>query len=344
MELILANHSSYPRVGDGAEEQLLRRTIGQREKGEKTDRDLRAAEDRLTELALGEQIAAGLDVVTDGLVRWYDPISHLAGKLAGVRIGGLLRFFDTNFYFRQPAVHARIERTKPLVVEEFLFARSKSSRPVKAVLTGPYTLARLSIEEPGRTNGGSSGPAARRTAGPATGSDRLLEAYTAALAEEVAALAQAGAKLIQVDEPAVLKHPEDFHQLERSLAALAARKGEAELTLALYFGDAAPLYEKLQTLPVDVLSLDFTYSSALPARVAGGSARRLALGLVDGRNTRLEDADAVARQLERMARGAGMTHAYLTPSCGLEYLPRDRAQMKLRGLMTIKRAFLGSNQ
>src|SRR5690348_4701236 len=173
MELILSNHSSYPRIGDTAEEQLLRRTIAQAEKGEKTDVGLRAAEDTMTELALREQIDAGLDVVTDGLIRWYDPISHLAGKLAGVRIAGLLRFFDTNFYFRQPAVHARIERTGPLVVNEFLFAQRKSSRPVKPVLTGPYTLARLSIEEQNRTNGGSGGAA--------TGFNRLLDGYITAL-------------------------------------------------------------------------------------------------------------------------------------------------------------------
>src|SRR5947208_12644940 len=201
MELTLANHSSYPRIGDDAEEQLLRRTIAQRERGEKTDADVRAAEDSLAELAVGEQIDAGLDVVTDGLVRWYDPISHLAGKLGGVRIAGLLRFFDTNFYFRQPAVYAKIERTRPLVVEEFLFAQRKSSRPVKAVLTGPYTLARLSIEDASPTNGGSSGAATRF--------NRLLDGYTPALAEEVAALAQAGATLIQVDEPALVRHSEE---------------------------------------------------------------------------------------------------------------------------------------
>ena len=216
MELILANHGSYPRIGESTEEQLLRRTIAQREKGEKTEADLSAAQDRMTELALREQIEAGLDVVTDGLIRWYDPVSHLAGKLAGVRITGLLRFFDTNFYFRQPAVHANIQRTKPLLVEEFLFARSKSSRPVKVVLTGPYTLARLSIEEQSRTNGGSGG-------GSSDGFGRLLEEYTAALAEEIGALVQAGTKLIQVDEPSLAKYPGDFARFASSWGSLAAR-------------------------------------------------------------------------------------------------------------------------
>ena len=66
--------------------------------------------------------------------------------------------------------------------------------------------------------------------------------------------------------------------------------------------------------------------------------------LVDGRNTRLEDAGVVAKQLERIARGAGLDRAYLTPSCGLEYLPRDRAQLKLKLLATIQKTFLGSHR
>ncbi len=328
MELILANHSSYPHIGDSADEQLLRRTIAQRDKGERTEADLRAAEGQMTELALGEQIDAGLDVITDGLIRWYDPVSHLAGKLTGVRINGLLRFFDTNFYFRQPVIEAKPARTESLVADEFRFAKAKSSRPVKPVLTGPYTLARLSLEEDGKVGG----------------FEKLLECYTEALAEEVAELATAGATLIQVDEPALLKHPNDFPAVARSMAALAACKGSAEMTLALYFGDPAPLYEKLQTLPVDVLGLDFTYSPGLVDLVgSSGSSKAFALGLVDGRNTKLEDTGTVARALERIIRGSKMSRAYLNPSCGLEYLPRDRARLKLRHLVTIKRAFLGSH-
>jgi 5-methyltetrahydropteroyltriglutamate--homocysteine methyltransferase len=325
MELILAHHSSYPRIGDSGDYQLLRRTIAQWEKGEKTDADLHAAQDRMTELALGDQIEAGLEIVTDGQVRWYDAISHLAGKLQGVRIAGLLRFFDTNTYFRQPVIHGEIERTTPLVVGDLQFAKAKSSRPVKPVLTGPVTLARHSIAADGQG-----------------GFERLVEGYTAAFASEVADLAAAGANLIQIDEPSLLKHPEDLPQAERSLKALSAAKGSSQLMLAVYFGDAAPFYDKLQALPVDALGLDFTYSPGLVEIVsARGSAKALALGLVDGRNTRLENPPTVAGQLEKIGRRLGSARAWLSPSCGFEYLPRDRAQLKLRHLRTIRQEFLG---
>jgi 5-methyltetrahydropteroyltriglutamate--homocysteine methyltransferase len=327
MDLKLCNHSSYPRIGDNAEHQLLRRTIAQRDKGEATDDAVLAAQDRMTDLALAEQEEADLDLVTDGQIRWADPISHLAGKLSGVRINGLLRFFDTNLYFRQPVVHAKLERTGPLLLEEFNYAQGKATRPLKAVLTGPYTLARHSIEE-------DEG---------AGGFDKMLEGYTAALAAEVAALAAAGATMIQVEEPALLKDPDDFPRLEQSITALAMSKASAQLALVFYFGDPAPVYDHLQTLPVDLLGLDFTYNPSLVDRIASnGTARTLALGLVDGRNTRLEDPAVTARQLEKLAHGANLSYAYLSPSCGLEYLPRDRAGQKLRHLAVIRKTFLGS--
>lgn len=90
MELLTANHSSYPRIGSSPERQTLRRAITLREQDRGTDDDVRAVEDELISLALQDQEGAGLDIVTDELIRWNDPASHLAAKLDGVRINGLI--------------------------------------------------------------------------------------------------------------------------------------------------------------------------------------------------------------------------------------------------------------
>src|SRR3990172_11998072 len=108
MKLIAASSGSYPRIGPTPELQVLRRSITERDTGKKTDADVQAAEDALTRAAIAEQVSSGLDLVTDGQIRWYDPISHLAGKWENVSINGLLRYFDTNFYFRQPVVRGPI--------------------------------------------------------------------------------------------------------------------------------------------------------------------------------------------------------------------------------------------
>src|SRR3990172_3870073 len=147
MKLLTANTGSYPRIGKTPELQLLRHTIAQLESGKKTDADLKAAEDALTRAAIAEQVESGLDLVTDGQIHWYDPISHLAGKLENVSVNGLLRFFDTNFYLRQPVVHGPVLWSQPVLRPEDEMAAKESSKPVKPVLTGAYTLARHSIIE-----------------------------------------------------------------------------------------------------------------------------------------------------------------------------------------------------
>lgn len=326
MNLILTNTGSYPRIGDTPDKQLLRRTIAQWERGEKTAEELAAAERELTRTAIEEQTAAGLELVTDGQISWYDPISHLAGKLAGVKINGLLRFFDTNFYFRQPVVEARLARQNGLIVSEFEQARSLSSRPVKPVLTGPYTLAKFSIVQHERYKN----------------FETLALAYAEILAQEVTALAAAGAGIIQVDEPAILKFPGEYPIFANALAVLAKTKGAAKLALYAYFGDAEPLYARFQDLDVDAIGLDFTYNPRLVDVVASvGSAKALGLGLIDGRNTRREDAKTVVAALEKMLPKIRHSDSYLNPSCGLEYLPRDRAFEKLKNMAAIKRALEG---
>lgn len=344
MTLRLAHSGSYPRIGDSADLQTLRRAIAARDRAQASPEDLRAAEDDMTRRALADQVQAGLDVVTDGQIRWYDPISHLAGKLGGVEIRGLLRFFDTNSYFRQPVLAKYPVRESALVVDEFLFARdalahlprpqSASAPVVKPVLTGPYTLAKFSLSQ----NGAMSALESR------------AQAYAAALATEISGLAVAGATLIQVDEPAIIKYPGDWPVFTQALTVLTeaagkARKpgGELQLALHVYFHDCAPLYERLAALPVNVLGLDFTYNPKLvDVIVSAGSPRPLALGLIDGRNTKLESPTALARILERMLPKIS-GGAFLTPSSGLEYLPRDRAKAKLELLQQVRSALLGAS-
>ena len=108
MQLILANTGSYPRIGDTPGAQRHRRAYAQRERGELSVNEWRTVEDEVTREVIAEQIAAGVELPTDGQVRWYDPVSHLARGLANVTVNGLLRYFDTNFYFRQPVVRGAI--------------------------------------------------------------------------------------------------------------------------------------------------------------------------------------------------------------------------------------------
>lgn len=327
MELILANTGSYPRVGDAPEQQRLRRGHQERERGAFGPEAFAKLQEEVTAEVVREQLAAGVELPTDGQVRWADGLSYLAANLNGVALDGLLRYFDTNTYFRQPVVSGRISRKGPLFARDYRQAARAAGRPVKAVLTGPYTMARGSILEGGYRS-----------------VHALTLAYAAVLAQEIAELAAAGAPVVQVDEPAILRHPADMAVLGEAVVVLARSKGAARLSFATYFGDAAPLYDDLQDLTVDMLHLDFTYSPALPRLIGErGSAKALSLGLVDARNTRVETRESVFPALDLIGRRL-RAPAHLAPSAGLEYLPRDRARAKLEAMRRLRDAYVGEHR
>ncbi|MCI0407826.1 MAG: hypothetical protein L0191_04545, partial [Acidobacteria bacterium] len=326
MELLLSNHSSYPRIGDGSGQQRLRRAYAQHERGEINSQEFGAIQASVIQEIVREQAEAGLDLVTDGQIRWYDPISHFAGRLGGVKINGLLRFFDTNFYIRQPVVVDRVVWNDPVLVEEYRSAQAVSPKPIKVTLTGPYTLGRFSIQETPRYRD----------------LPELVADYAEAIMKEVESLANAGATLIQVEEPSMLHHQGEAGLVKVALSRIASRKGSARLLLATYFGDAAPLYEILQGFPVDALGFDFTYSRGLGDLMARtGSDKAIAFGVIDGRNTRMQPTEEVLPILRAALPKVKGSPSYLTSSCGLEYLPRDKAQLKLKQIATLKSALAG---
>jgi len=304
---------NYPRIGDSFEEQSLRRAIARFDKGEIKQEDLREAEREVVKGVLREQQDAGIEVVTDGQVTWYDSQSHIARKLKNVEIGGLVRYFDTNTYYRQPVIRGAVEWKEPILVDEWKFAQANSKAPVKAVLTGPVTLASLALDKHyGKRRG-------------------LATDLATALEEEVRGLVRAGAAYIQIDEPILTSHPEDLPLVTEGLDRIRAAKGSAHLTLFTFFGAVAKIYKDLLQAPVDSLGLDLVQGAATWAALAKiGSKKPLALGVVDARNTKKEDPGAVAKKVLELRDAIDLKGSYLSPSNGLEFLPRDRAQEKLR--------------
>jgi 5-methyltetrahydropteroyltriglutamate--homocysteine methyltransferase len=335
--LYLASTGSYPRVGDSPDLQLLQRTIAALDRGERTTADLLDAQNTVTRGAIADQVKAGLDIVTDGQIRWNDPISYLAAKLDNIELQGSIPFFDTERFCRQPLFTGAPLRRGNLVVAEYSFARNalghlptpanKAGKlAIKPVLTGPYTLAKFSLS--GRTENGSAGT-------PATLEARAI-AYGEILAPEIEALSQCGAEMIQIDEPAILRSPGEWAIFERALQPLLQARDKAqktnrrlELALYVYFDDCAPLYEKLLALPIDILGVDFVSSPKLGDTImAIGSSKPLALGLLDGRNEQMEQTADLARLVQRLFPRIEGGRVYLGTSCGLEYLTSATALAK----------------
>ncbi len=306
---------SYPKIPNRPRPARLRTAINKRDRGEITNEELARVQDEVTIEVIQEQVEAGVDIITDGQIRWDDDQTYFACRLRGVETGGLQRYLDTNTYFRQPEVTGPITWPGPLLVRDYQFAAQHSPKPVKAVLPGPYTLAALSAD----MHYGSR--------------EKLAMAYADALRQEAQALAAAGARHIQINDPVIVFRKDDIEIACRALAhvldGLAVERG-----LYTWFGSASEIMARLLELPVEVIGLDFV---AGPANWdALGQARfdkKLGFGIVDGRNTRLETPQQISDALRRVWDHVPPERVYVNPSCGLEYLPREVAFEKLKRMV-----------
>ena len=77
---------AYPKIGDTTEEQKLRRALHQFDKDELSEEDLERVKNEVTEEVIRQQLDAGIDIVTDGLIRWDDPLTYLARRISGFEI------------------------------------------------------------------------------------------------------------------------------------------------------------------------------------------------------------------------------------------------------------------
>ena len=311
---------SYPKPPAEGEPFVLRQTLHARERGEAGDAELRKAQDELVRQMIREQEEAGIDLVTDGQARWDDILTPFARQMAGFEIGGLLRWFDNNVYYRRPVCVGPVEWRGPASVDDFGFARSVASRPVKAVVPGPVTFARLSVDQHYGDH------------------ERFVLAIARVLAQECFELEAAGATELQIDEPALLSAPEDIALAGRALEVVTAELRSAHTTLATYFGDAKRLGPDLFGLPVDRFGLDLVSGPENMELIAGApQGTRLQAGVVDARNTKLEAPDELRALVERLVERVGAEALWVSPSAGLEFLPRERARGKLEHLSAVAR-------
>ena len=306
---------SYPKPPPEGSPFTVRKTLHALERGDATVDDLHAAQDELVRQVIDEQETAGIDVVTDGHARWDDILTPFARNMAGFEIGGLLRWFDNNVYYRRPICTGDVEWRGPSSVESYKFARSVAKNAVKAVVPGPVTFARLSVDE----HYGSH--------------ENFVLAIARVIAQEVFELEAAGAEVIQIDEPALLNAPEDLELAQNAIYVITKELRSAQTILATYFDDAKRLGPELFGIRVDTFGFDMISGPENMQLIRElPSEKRLQAGIVDARNTKLESVDELSREIEELAGIVGSKCLSVSPSAGLEFLPRDKARAKLERL------------
>jgi 5-methyltetrahydropteroyltriglutamate--homocysteine methyltransferase len=307
---------AYPKISD--EHQDLRRALHRHDRGELDAAGLAGVLDESTRWAIGELDWAGLDVINDGQVRWDDLLAPFARAWGGCDRGPLERFYDNNTYFRQPVITGPITTEGSTLVRDFEFARGVARGQLKAAVCGPLTFATLSEDRHYRSL-----------------EDRTL-AVADAITAEIRGLGAAGATLVDIEEPALVAHPEHFALARAAIERLAVVG--VPLALQTYFFPADPLLEALAAFPVAQVGVDIRSRDTRALERLNALRQTVVLGIVDARNTRIETESELVKLIEAALKQVPADYLWLAPTTGLEYLPHDVAVQKLKALVAAAHA------
>jgi 5-methyltetrahydropteroyltriglutamate--homocysteine methyltransferase len=301
---------AYPKIPAGSGPSV-RLAIGQFERGQIGPRNLYETYQAVTTATLDLAYEASLDAATDGQIRWYDFFDPLCRDIDNLNPGGLLRWFDNNFYYRHPVVTGRLQFQGGTLAAWAREAVNQSRVPIIVALPGPFTL-RAMCENQSYEN-----PAA------------LLGDLVEVLTLEALSLLDCGIYEVQWDEPALATglaspSPGEVQSVYGDLVKGAPLRQSA----ALYWGPASPWFTAFTG--VARLSVD---AVAEPTIVTWLSEREgpfeVGLGLIDARDVRLEDPAKLVEAMLTVGQRWGSDRVWLHPNAGLELLPPDRAAQKV---------------
>ncbi len=289
-------------------------------RGQLDQEGLRELEQRATREWIQRQEEVGLDILVDGEQYRADMVTFFAEELEGFRIAGMVRAYGGRYY-RKPVVIGPVGRPRPLLVEWFRFAQSQTTKPVKVVLTGPYTLAEWSFNEYYPT---------RR---------ELVMDLARALREEVVDLVQSGARFVQVDEPAIHTRPEEDFELAREALTWITEGLEAYTIVHICYGDLARIYPDVLRLPVDQIDLALAHEGYALLEVFRSHpfTRDVGVGVIDVFHHRVETVEEVVSGITRALEVFAPHQVSVSPDCGLRTCTMDEAMAKLRVMVEAAR-------
>lgn len=316
-------------VGSFAKPGYLRQARSRHAAGKTTAEEL----DRLTRQATREVVALqeelGLDVLVHGEMERGDMVGYFGETLPGMEPGDLVRSYG-NRYYHKPVITGEVRWERPVTVDMWSYAQSLTDRPVKGMLTGPYTIVEWSFDE----HYGS-----RREA---------VLAVARAVREEAKALAAAGAQYIQVDEPAIHTRPEEDFDLAVEAMGVVVRGVDAEFHTHICYGDVPRIYPGMLRLPVAQIHLAFKNTDFELLRLFEGTpfdaTKHLGVGVLDVHRREIEGVGEVAEGIRRALRHVSPDRLWVEPDCGLKTRTPEEVREKLRVMVAARdrvRAELG---
>ncbi|HKW77874.1 MAG TPA: methionine synthase [Candidatus Limnocylindria bacterium] len=287
-------------VGSFGKPDYLQKARNAAARGKTSAAELEELERKATEEWVRRQEDIGLDILVDGEMYRGDMVAYFAERLEGFVLGGLVRSYG-NRYYHKPVIASKVSRPKAMTVDWYRFTQSLTDRPVKGMLTGPYTMLDWSYNEAYKT---------RRDA---------AMALAEVVRQEAEDLERAGAKYIQIDEPAIHARPEEIGIAIEAMGHVTQNL-KAKTISHICYGDFAAIYPQVLELPVDQLDLamhNYEYRW-LKLFDKDPFTKELAIGVVDVHSHRLETVDEAAEGIRKGLKYVSADRLLPHPDCGLK--------------------------
>ncbi len=296
--------------------------------------------DRATREVVRDQVAAGIDILTDGEIRREHYIYYHCRHLGGFDFDRLTQraMRGGGWQAEVPTVTGPIAAGAPFLPDDWRCASAAAERPVKITLPGPMTIA-------------------DSTADAYYGDDRRLAgALGDALNFEIRALAEAGCTWIQVDEPVFARYPDSavaygIDTLSRCFHGVPASVVRCAHVCCGYPSDVdmddyakAPpesyvtIADGLEAAGVDVVSIEDAHRHNELSLLEHFVRTKIALGVIGIARTQIEEVDEIADRLRAALEHIDAERLIAAPDCGLAMLDREVAQAKLERLVAGARA------
>ena len=298
--------------------------------------ELRDAQHDAVRLAILDQEEAGLDVVTDGEVRRRHYIWGFLDGLTGVDTERLAQKTTRGGRYGGTTDVARIvgpvERHAPVFVDACRAARALTTRRLKVTLPGPMTIADTVSDEHYRTDMKS-----------------LAMRFAAILNAEARALVDAGADVIQFDEPCFNVYLDEVAEwgIEALEQCLDGVRATTAVHICYGYGTAPVLAWKTKntewghyavTLPllaksrIDQVSVECAASGVDVSVLAELKGKDVLLGAIDVGSEEIETPDVVAARIRKALAYVPAERLHPCTDCGLVPRSAAAARGKMRAL------------
>jgi 5-methyltetrahydropteroyltriglutamate--homocysteine methyltransferase len=285
-------------------------------------------------VALKDQEAAGIDVVTDGEQSRQHFVHGFLHGLEGIDFARrvTIGIRADRYKAEVPTVTGPVARRAPVHLEEVRWARAHTTRRLKFTIPGPMTIVDTLADEHYRDRA------------------RLAMAFARAINEEARDLAAAGLDVLQLDEPAFNVYMDDvaawgIEALHRATEGLSCTTAvhicygygiQANLDWKKTLGAEWRQYERtfplLARSRIDQVSLECA-SSRVPLELLELlRGKDVMAGVIDVATHEVETPEQVAATIRRVLTHVEARHLLPSTNCGMVPLPRAVARGKLRAL------------